>query len=1365
MRNIRHLIIGFLLSSATIAYGQSQKIEFEHLTIDDGLSNDVINCFLKDNQGFMWIGTDNGLNKFDGYNFKVYKHISLDTTSLLSDAITALLQDKRGNIWIGTNKGLVQYVPEKEIFKINPLVYPDEITSVYEDKKGDIYISCADSIYQLAYDEKLTLRLIRKTWMGEGVIGFAEDSTFLWILSHEALYQKDPKSGAVSKYQYSGKDIASPTSENNALYKDSQGRFWISKSSGMDVLHPSSGKRIARWPIKKSNYFPEASNVIGVCEDEHHNMWMSTVSNGLLILDHALHKYEAVRNDPRDPASINSHQLKCIYKDRSGVIWVGSQNEGINKYDPIRQRFKNQVSEINTHTQRANRSVKSIYQDKLGYYWIGTDYGLNKTDSNFHILKTFRHDPANPNSISLGGIVSITEDNTSNLLVGSWGGSLNKLNRAAHTFSHYKYQDEIDTIDNQLASNCVMDIAVDKHNDLWLALINGYLERWDAETKKIEHFNLHAFWLSDLLIDNTIIWCANTAGLVRFNTITKKYQLFTGKDFNQAWQRVYAISKDKNNILWLATSHGLVHFDAVKKNAEVFNVTHGLLSDFILTLQIDKNGMIWASSDKGISKFNPITRQCFNYEKNDGIKINAGYSYQNKNGMLFFGGTNGLNVFNPDEIVNNPTPPNIEITGFKLFNKPVPIGSSMLKQSINTTREIILDFDQTVITFEFVALNLTLSEKNQYAYQLEGFDTEWQLIGTRREATFTNLDPGIYTFRVKASNNDGIWNEKGTSISLIIQPPFWKTWWFKTLLGLVLVLGIIFWNRYKTYRIRARNDELQSIVNMRTLQLEKQKTEAERMATALHETDQKRIRFLINISHEFRTPLTLIINPVEKIISKIADYPEISSLLRTISRNSKSLLNLINQVLDMRKLETNNMTLEVGQHNIHAYLQNIYESFMPLAESQKISFSFNTNLKNDLMWFDAQKIERVLINLLSNAFKFTPNAGAIELQATKSEHDDFVTIKIRDTGIGIPNDKIEFIFDPFYQVKSEKANAAYGTGIGLNIAKEFIMLHQGSIDVTSTVAKGSCFSITFPIQKECFKTDEITYTIHAKAISAEKVDVASIENSSTDEIVIKAPKNASLVLLVEDNADLRLFVKQNLSAFYKVIEAPDGVIGYAMVKDKHPDLIISDIVMPNMNGFELCEKIKTDEEVCHIPVILLTSQNEEDKQLHGLAIQADDYITKPFNIQILNARIQSILQNRKLMRTRFAKEFKVAPSEIVLTSFDQKLLQRAIEAVEKNMEDVDFDVEKFSNEMCLSSRQLFNKLKALTDLSPGDFIRTIKLKRAAQLIAQSGLNIIEIANETGYKNADHFRTAFKKQFGVTPSEYKEQLFKSQITHL
>lgn len=1364
LRNIQLLIFLLVIGNITI-HAQQPVINFEHYSLEEGLSNESINCFLKDSSGYLWIGTFNGLNKFDGYNFKIYKHDIYDTSSVINNNINNLLQDKHGNIWIGTMNGMMKYIPERDNFQRNYLVPSEAINCMYEDKDGVIYVACSNSLYQLAYEGKYqNLILKKRSSLGETILNITADtSKLLWTLTSNSLYRYNSESGVFSRYsaKYENKPIFDLI-DAISINKDSRGLLWISKSNGLDIIDPATDKFIARWHRTNNDYFSSITNVIEVCEDQKNHIWILTVSNGLFITDHQLNRYYQIRNNPNDPTSINSHQMSCIYRDNSGIIWLGTQNEGINKYDPYRLKFKDKTVEINEHPQRANRSVKSIYRDRAGFYWIGTDYGLNKTDSNFHILQTFRNDITNPNSISIGGIATITEDYTGNLWVGSWGGCLNRLNIKTGVFKHYNSLESIDTCTNYFASNCIMDIAVDDSNNLWFGLINGYLDRLDAKTQKIEHFNLNAYWLVDLLIDKDILWCANVRGLVCFDLISKKYITFTGKQFGQMWQRVNAIAKDEKNTLWLATEEGLVHFDHLKNRSEVFDVSHGLLSNFILAIQIDKQGAIWLSSDKGISKFNPETGTCYNYEKNDGVKPNAGYSYQTNTGLIFFGGTNGLNAFYPNEIVNNKVLPKVEINGFKLFNKPITVNSnSVLKQTINTTKEIILDYDQTVITFEFVALNLTSPSKNKYAYKMEGFDKEWQYIGSRRDVTFTNLDPGEYTFKVKASNNDGLWNEKGASIQLIIHPPFWKRWWFKLLLILIACLSIISWIRYKTFIIRLHNERLERIVQVRTKQLEEQKaeleeqkSETERMTAIAHETDLKRIRFLINISHEFRTPLTLIINPIEKIISKISAYQEIASPLQVIARNSRSLLNLINQVLDMRKLETNNMSLQIAEYDLDAFLNNIYESFSQLADSQSLYFIFNNNPSNIKAWFDAQKVERVLINLLSNAFKFTPKFGSIELNAQLSENNERIWITVSDTGIGIPEDKIRFIFDRYYQVKSDKSNTFYGTGIGLNLAKELIELHHGTISVNSIEGTGSKFYFEFPIIRSSYMESEI---------AEDKTISTTIENSISSLVTLCDENSAEVfdssikpniekpkILIIEDSKDLRLFIMQNLTDTYTVYLAEDGIIGFQKALEVFPDLIICDIAMPRMDGFELCAKCKADQHTSHIPIILLTSRSNAESQIQGLENGADDYITKPFNIEVIKARIVNLIESRKRLKERFVKEIIVAPSEITITSLDEQFLQKAIEIVEKNILSPDLDVETLSKEMFLGRRQLLNKLKALTDLTPVDFIRIIRLKRAAQLL-KSGMKISNVAYETGFSDPKYFSKVFKKHFGYSPS--------------
>lgn len=642
---------------------------------------------------------------------------------------------------------------------------------------------------------------------------------------------------------------------------------------------------------------------------------------------------------------------------------------------------------------------------------------------------------------------------------------------------------------------------------------------------------------------------------------------------------------------------------------------------------------------------------------------------------------------------------------------------------------------------------------------MEGFDKEWQYIGIKREAIFTNLNPGTYTFKVIASNNDGLWNTNGPLIKVVILPPFWKTWWFRMTLVIILIMSTIFWSRYKIYSIKLRNERLEKIVKIRTRQLEEQKTENERMAALVHEADQNRIRFLTNISHEFRTPLTLIINPIEKILAQISDNQEIGKLLMLISRNSKNLLNLINQILDIQKIETNNMGLEVARYNISQLLQDIYSSFLQVAEKQEIIFELDNQLTIGAAWFDAQKIERILINLLSNAFKFTSKFGTIKLQAHLINNDDWVRISVTDTGIGIPEDKVSIVFDRFTQIKNPKATSTYGTGIGLNLARELAEMHHGSLNVTTVFGKGSTFWVDFPITKEAYNQLEITeekYILDIdKTIISSLGSTVNNDFSFEDGEEINPNKNKPTILFAEDNNDLRYFIKQNLKDIYNIHLAEDGEAGFTKAIKFLPDLIISDISMPKTDGIEFCTNIKSEPQTCHIPFILLTSRSNVESQIKGLEFGADDYITKPFNLEILKVRIKNLIHSRKMLKERFSKEVAVSPSEITISPLDEKFLQKAIEIIENNITSTDLDVEVLSSEMFLGRRQMYNKIKALTDLAPSDFIRLIRLKRAAWLIL-SGMNVSEAAYDSGFTDPKYFSKCFKKQFGITPSDYSKK---------
>ncbi len=1336
---------------------------FEKVNVSNAFLNQQINCIYKDNVGFLWIGTNYGLYKYDGSSVKVFRNQIYDSTSLLYNKIYSIYEDINNNLWILGERAMAycKYNRDYDNFtryyvKDDADTYPFPIP--YNKRKAK-YLCTREAIFEFQPKNKSFERVLLNTNIALlDINSFVEDANGkLWIGSFTTgLLKFDAKNRTLiafpavkeaNSYQFNCR-------VTNIFY-DSDGLIWVGGlRDGINCFNPSTENYVRTWNSKNKSQNIEVS-VANFTEDNNGHIWMAT-ENGINIYNKKDDKFNILKTSELNPKSISSNNIRVLYKDNTSRIWIGSYDGYVNTYDPNRLKFK-QIVTSQSNSPNLNKSFKCAFIDSKGTYWMGTDLGLNKLNKNREIVKTYIHNRNNAKSLSIGGVCAIHEDNQGQLWVGTWGGGLNKFNTENGTFTHYGYIENEPENPKSIADPNVLCIKEDKNGLLWLGTAGGTLEIFDPRKATFKHIRLGAEDIRALIIDdnNSSVWCTSSEGLFKVNNINFSYkQYLTNNLAPQSISDNYVtdVVIDNKGIIWATTLNGLNRFDKSTNSFKRYYQIDNIEMVNLYGLQIDTHNNLWFTNSSYLLKFNPASGKLLYYNQNDGIVQSIRYSNRISTGELVIGGLEGANIFYPDSIKNVEIAPKLVITDFKVFNKSIKwIENTYLEKVIEQTRNINLSYKDAVFGFDFTVLQFNSQEQYHYAYKLEGFDTDWNFLDNKKSVSFSNIAPGNYVLRVKSSNSEGYWSNNGVSVNLHISPPFWKTYWFRMLVAIVIVMIIIVWIRYKTYALKRRNERLERVVKIRTKQLEDQKEEIEQMATIVHDTDQKRIRFLINISHEFRTPLTLIINPIEQMLTKISANQEVASLFQLISKNTKSLLNLINQVLDMRKLETNNMSLEVSHNDLYVFLNDIFESFSYLAVNQSIKFSFSPNFSNSKVWFDAPKIERIIINLLSNAFKFTPNSGSIEVNAHLSDDQDSVKIEVKDTGIGISPEQQKLVFDLYYQVKNELSNASYGTGIGLNLAKELIELHHGSINVTSSLGHGSCFWIEFPIQKNAYNEQEMALPGPLQQIQT--TNLLFVSDKSHNSVSTKARKDAPVVLIVEDNTDLRVFVKQNLCAYYHIIEAENGLIGYNRVCKHMPDLIISDILMPQMNGFELCEKVKTDESISHIPVILLTSQLDVDNQLHGLSIKADDYITKPFNIKVLKARIDNILDNRELMRKRFAQDFKIGPNELSINSLDKVFIQKAVDIVEKNISNVDFDVDVFSKGMALSSRQIFNKMKALTDLSPGDFIRNIRLKRAAHLISQSGLNISEIAYETGFTNVNYFSTAFKKQFGVPPSEY------------
>jgi len=778
-------------------------------------------------------------------------------------------------------------------------------------------------------------------------------------------------------------------------------------------------------------------------------------------------------------------------------------------------------------------------------------------------------------------------------------------------------------------------------------------------------------------------------------------------------------------------------------------VSQDSVGDFVAGILEDNSGWLWIKTNKGVSKFNPRTGKFRTYDRSDGVPICPTWDdvcCKGTNGEMFFGGINGLVRFHPDSIRDNPYIPPVVITGFKIFDKPVSLDTAISEKKL-----LQLSYQDDVISFDFVALNFTSPEKNKYAYKLDGFDEDWTYCGTRRYASYTNLDAGSYVFRVKGSNNDEVWNEAGTSIAVVIAPPWWQTAWAYigySIVGLLFVYGL---RRYDRKRTLLKH------------QLEMKDFEAEK----LREVDAMKMRFFANISHEFRTPLMLILGPVEHLLSGTACTADREDL-SVVRRSALRLLELISQIMDISKLEAGRMKMEVQASDLVPFLRGLVLSFASLAERKHIGLEFQPAEEKITGYVDLDKLQKIVTNLLSNAFKFTPEGGKVQVRVSTREGNHAlgdaakrrVEIVVSDTGVGVPTEERERIFHRFYQAGSSLGREHQGSGIGLALAKELVEIHRGDISVTSEPGKGSAFQVRLPLGKEHWKEEEIVKAGEGGEVPSVVVpeafqEMADGEDREGPERTLEetASEDLPLVLIVEDNADVRSYLRNSLRKRYRLEEAADGLAGLKAAVECLPDLVVSDIMMPAMDGVELCRKLKNDERTSHIPVILLTARASDEGKLEGLETGADDYITKPFGVKELQVRMQNLIELRARLREKYRRQCLVEPGDLSVDSIDERFLHKALEVVRSHLSDPGFDNTSFSRELCMSRMQLNRKLQALTGHSTHEFLRALRLQRAAKLLQLHWGNVTEVAFEVGFNSLSSFARAFRDQYGVSPSEY------------
>ena len=1425
------LLLAVSLGPATLVHAQAPVLHFEHFP---EVSPWVFDLH-QDREGFLWIGSGDGLYRYDGYRFRRYAHIPEDTTSLSGSNIKIIYEDRQGTLWIGTDRasggaGLNRYERETDTFTrfVNNPNDPagssaSAVRAILEDRGGALWVGTEDGgLYQ--FDR--------------------ETETY----AQYAYGPNDPK-GRSGKGEV-GKGIGSmPVDAEAAIYEDESGTLWVGSDAGLNRLDRETQTFIHFMHDPGDPTSIGRGVVTTMLEDGKGRFWVGTSAGGLCRMDRPQRTFSCYRHDSGNPMSLSDNRVTSIYEDAAGTLWVGTSvstgEGGLNRFNPEIGTFDRLVHDPSRSTSLSNNNVESIFQDRSGVLWIGTfgggldklkhpaplftaylppakdlqawtvledgsgrlwvssGVGIHRLDRRTGQWTSFVHDPDDPKGLSQGIFRVLFEDRAGALWVGT-GGGLDRFDAGTGTFEHFRHDPEDTTTP---ANSRIRSIYEDRQGRLWVGTWSeGGLNLMDRRTGRFTRFlndphdpaSIGAGIVNSILEDSRgRFWVATSSG--GLNLMDRETGRFT-RFINDPTDPNSLSSNDVNPLLehpsgmiWAGTfGSGLNLFDPESGRSRRFNTQNSCLPhDMVFGILQDEAGYLWLNTNHGIVRFDPEQETCTVFGLDDGLVSLASSpgSYKSARGEFFFGSFGGVHGFFPDEIPGSAAAPPVVLTDFRLFNRSVVPGpKSLLPRRITETEEIVLAHRQSSVGFEFAALHFTRPEQNRYAYQMEGFDADWIHSGNGRTATYTNLPPGAYVFRAKGANSDGVWNEDGTSVRLVILPPWWRTWWAYLFYGL-LIAGCIFAadrvqrrrlirkERDKTRQreveqareIEAANTRLrvhEQHLEEQNAMLQQQNTQIEAQAEQLRELDAVKARFFANISHEFRTPLTLLLGPIQDAL-KGGDRDQLEEHLPLMQRNAERLLSLIGQLLDLSKLEAGGMQLHARQTDLVPLLCQLALAFASRAERQGLTLIYYPEVETLPCFVDIDKLEKIVLNLLSNAFKFTDRGGKVRVHLARRHADTgaWAEIAVQDTGKGIPDAALPYMFGRFHQVVAGTTPSHEGTGIGLALTRELVELHQGTITVESTENFGSTFTVRLPLGQAHLQTGDLAEVIEPDApdsLARRDVPADLFEGDGPAEYAAPAAvqepeehaeKDRPTVLVIEDNRDMRAYLKSHLAPRYRFAEAANGETGLELVRSLKPDLIISDVMMPLLDGLSLCRIVKSDPTLGRIPIVLLTARADEHSKMEGLATGADDYLAKPFNAEELLVRVENLIDFRRKLCAHFGGQVVVEPGRVVVTSAEAAFIERVRDIVEAQLGDTHFGVDELAAEVGLSARQLLRRMKETAGLTPNGYIRMLRLERAAQLLAQRAGSVSEIAYKVGFNQPDYFSKLFRQVFGVPPSEY------------
>lgn len=1346
----------------TIAvFSQNNRYRLNNLSTINGLSQSSVIAIQQDIQGQMWFGTRDGLNKYDGNRFTVLRNNPKDSTSISNNDILSIEEDKTGNLWIGTYNGLNYYNSKTNTFK------------QYFHANNDTSL-CNNTVWDIK-------EIKNEVWIGTS--------------SGLSIYNKTTKK-FTSHFHSSNTSLSLPNNYVLSILATKKGAIWVGTANGLCKLISRKNGSFSFQSIypkggKKSLFVQE------IKEDSAGNLWIGTKTRGIFKFDAVAQKLISLLENGMQKGI--DADIRSIDFDSNGQLWIGSYN-GIS----VMQKNGNIEKIYNTPDKKTSiNKIKSVYTDKKGSVWIGTYYnGVNFWDISNINFTNLNHN-SGKQALSFDVISSIVADQNENIYFGTEGQGITILDKKNNTTRILST-----SIDNKLPGNSIKSMYLSEKGVLWIGTFSDGLAAYSINSKQFinqsisdelrKYIGETGVYAIKRERNKAVLWLGTFGkGLLRYDTSNNTFQVVGSDNYSDNFltnNRIRTVLIDKKDNIWIGTQNGLNRINLNDFGNKKYKIKHFffdnsvLSGDDILTLYQDKKNRIWVgtkakglylfngktfksihfsignstitsihsiaedsknnlwlSSNYGIIKYNPAQNALVLYNQKDGLasnEFNDNACLSLDSNTFYFGGPLGVSYFNADLIAVNTYSPQVILTGFTIKNETVEVNNKnqdVLDKSISFTKSLNLSHDKSNFSIKFAIPNFINSTNNRYSYRLVGLDNNWTTT-TNNEAFYTIQTPGTYVFEVKGANNDGVWNKTPTTLKIVVAPAPWRSI-YAFILYAIIIGAALYWMSWiiKSKEILKKELELEHL----EAEINKENTSA-------------KLQFFTNISHEFRTPLTLILGPLQQILSNYNGSNEMYKKLMVIESSANHLLGLINRLMDFRKFENNQFVLESAEGNIVKFLNEIFLSFTEYAKDGNYTYLFSTTDEDIQVYYDRYKLERVFYNLISNAFRYTPKGGTISLTIAKAEKD--IVVSIGDSGVGIPEQYIDQIFDLFFEIPTHKNienDYNKGTGIGLSIVKNIVNLHQGAIIVENKNSGGTLFAVKLPLGKAHLSENEILQDFKVSddlSLYTSQLNLPDL-NPENELFDIESNTEKRTILIVEDHKVLRNFIKNLLKSDYNVLVADNGVKGLKKAIKYVPDLVVSDVVMPEMVGTELCAKIKENIKTSHIPVILLTSRTSFVYKIEGLESGADDYISKPFNLVEFKLRIKNLLNATERLKEKFKSKNDYLASEITTSSLDEQLFKKAIKVVEENVSNEQFDVQFFCSELGVSRTMLFTKIKAWTNFTPNEFIHEIRLKRAANLLEQTSMNVSQVSYKVGFNNPKYFSKCFQKRFGETPSQY------------